>query len=50
MFPTPLLQPFQHGTFADDITLGIIFIVLVGVFFYIYFTGGDAPDSDDTPE
>ena len=33
-----LYRPLLHGTYVDDIFFGVIFVVMLGVFLYFYFS------------
>jgi hypothetical protein len=45
-----LFSPLAHGNFVDDISFGIIFLFMAGVFVYFYFTGADGTDEPGTGE
>lgn len=45
-----LLRPFLHGTYVDDALFGILFIVMLAVFLYFYFSEKGEPDEKKPPD
>lgn len=48
MFYRPLFNALLHGTYIDDVFWGVIFVIMLGVFLYFYFSDkGEAESEDD---
>lgn len=45
-----LYKPEFHGTYVEDILFGIIFIVMLAVFSYFYFSDQGEPELEDDEE
>ena len=45
-----LYKPLLHGTYIEDIFFGVIFVVMLAVFLYFYFSDKGEPDMEDEEE
>lgn len=44
---SPLYKPLLHGTYIDDVFFGLVFVVMVAVFLYFYFSDKGETDAED---
>lgn len=42
-----LYKPLAHGTYVEDIFFGVIFIIMLGVFLYFYFSDKGEPEIEE---
>ncbi len=47
MFYRPFFRALFHGTYIDDVFFGVIFVIMLGVFLYFYFSDKGESDSED---
>jgi hypothetical protein len=45
-----LYKPFLHGTYIEDIFFGVIFVVMLAVFLYFYFSDKGEPEKEEDQE
>ena len=45
-----LYKPLLHGTYVDDIFFGVVFVVMLAVFLYFYFSDKGEPEMEDEEE
>jgi hypothetical protein len=42
-----LYKPFLHGTYIEDIFFGVIFVIMLVVFLYFYFSDKGESDTEE---
>ena len=47
MLNSPLFRSLLHGTYIDDVFFGVIFVIMLGVFLYFYFSDKGESDGEE---